>query len=40
MACNGCNCQPPDPQTGTRETWKALLFLAAIGGALVFALAR
>ena len=40
MACNGCNCGPPDPIQGSREGWRLFLFLLALGGVLVFVSSR
>jgi hypothetical protein len=35
MGCgSGCGCGPPDPVQGSRESWRAILFLMAIGGVL------
>jgi MYXO-CTERM domain-containing protein len=40
MGCSGCNCGPPDPMSGTRERWRSLLFLVALGGALFMLASR
>jgi hypothetical protein len=40
MACNGCSCGGPDPREESREKWRVLLFLIALGGVLVFMSAR
>jgi hypothetical protein len=41
MACGGgCGCGPPDPIQESREKWRVLLFLFAIGGVLVFFAAK
>jgi hypothetical protein len=37
--CGGCK-GPSDPVEGSRESWRVLLFLAALVGALVVMAAR
>ncbi len=40
MGCNGCNCEPPDPMTGSRERWRSLLFIVALVSVLVVMASR
>lgn len=40
MGCSGCNCEPPDPMSGTRERWRSWVFLLALGGVLLMVASR